>query len=259
MTTTLETFLRRGERKAGPLALLAAAGLTLLVPWGLARWLDARAALAAEAADSLEAVRADLELDLAERRALRDLASRDLARARADAASLSKSRRALFEDGLALSEERRLLEKQWEILTLWVKVDPAADRLHFVRGDQTAESLPLGGAVPRIVGETGKPLPRSAVIASKERFAHPERPKVEQGAGPLQWEPPQVGTSARAAALGEFVTFTREGLVAHGPPLKPAEHDAYPHLCLSLPLATARALYAKAFLGTKIVLEAGTR
>ncbi len=97
-------------------------------------------------------------------------------------------------------------------------------------------------------------MPRAAAIMSKERFAHPERPRSEQVGGQLQWEPPQVGTSVRANALGEYVMFTREGLVLHGPPLRAAEHEAYPHLCLSLPAATAARLYAKSFVGTKIAL-----
>ena len=42
----------------------------------------------------------------------------------------------------------------------------------------------------------------------------------------------------------------------HGPPLKAAEHEAYPHLCLSLSRPVAARLYALSFVGTKILLAA---
>ena len=113
----------------------------------------------------------------------------------------------------------------------------------------------MAGARARPVGGEKRALPAGAVIISKERFASTERPRFEQAGGQLQWDPPQVGTSVRANALGEFVLFTKEGLVLHGPPLKKAEHEAYPHLCLSLPLAAARRLYAQSFVGTKILLH----
>ncbi len=94
-----------------------------------------------------------------------------------------------------------------------------------------------------------------AVIVSKERFAHAERGKSEVTGGRLDWEPPQVGTSARARALGENVLFTREGLIIHGPPLDKAEHESYPHLCLTLPAATARRLYDRSFIGTRVLIK----
>ena len=125
-----------------------------------------------------------------------------------------------------------------------------------MRGDQIAASLLLAGARPRAVGGETRPLPKTATIVSKERFASTERPKSDQVGGLLQWEPPQVGTSVRASALGEFVLFTKEGLVMHGPPLKEAEHEAFPHLCLALPRTAASRLYMQSFVGTKILLAA---
>ena len=259
MSRSLESTLRTLDRRARALEVLGAAAAVLGMLWMLHSWLDARASLAADERAALAVARADLELDLAERQSLRDLASRDLERAKANAATLSRSRRELFEGGLALSEERRLLEKQWEIMSTWIRVDEASDKVHLMKGDQTAESLPLDGARPRPAGGDARPVPRSAAIISKERFAHPERPRSDQVGGTLQWEPPQVGTSLRASALGEHVMFTREGLVLHGPPLKEAEHEAFPHLCLSLPSKSAARLYAKSFVGTKILLTPETR
>ena len=254
MSVPLEARLRALDRRVGALGLAVAGGAVLASLWLMGRWVSAHAAIAADERMALSVAREDLELDLAERQALSDLVSRDFARAKISAATLSRSRKALFEGGLALSEEKRLLEKQLEIMSLWIRLDEEADKIHLMRGDQIAQSLLLDGARPRAVGGETRPLPKSATILTKERFASTERPKSEQVGGQLQWEPPQVGTSVRASALGEFVLFTREGLVLHGPPLKSAEHEAFPHLCLSLPRAVAARLYTQSFVGTKILL-----
>jgi len=256
MSETLESRLRALDRRVGALGLAAAGAAIIGCLWLMGRWVAENAARAADERAALAVAREDLDLDLAERRALSALVSRDFARAKASAATLSRSRKALFEGGLALSEEKRLLEKQLEIMSLWIRLDEEADKVHLVRGDQIAESLLLAGARPRAVGGETRPLPRTATIVSKERFASTERPKSDQVGGQLQWEPPQVGTSVRASALGEFVLFTKEGLVMHGPPLKEAEHEAFPHLCLSLPRAVAARLYSQSFVGTKILLAA---
>ncbi len=259
MSETWEGRLRALDRRVGALGLAAAGGAVLVSLWLMGRWVSAHAAIAADERTALAVARVDLELDLAERQALSDMVSRDFARAKVSAATLSRSRKALFEGGLALSEEKRLLEKQLEIMSLWIRVDEEADKLHLMRGDQIAESLLLAGARPRAVGGETHPVPKSATILTKERFASTERPKSEQVGGQLQWEPPQVGTSVRASALGEFVLFTKEGLVIHGPPLKAAEHEAFPHLCLSLPRAAAARLYSQSFVGTKILIGTGAK
>ncbi|MFI5361945.1 MAG: hypothetical protein ACHQ49_08255 [Elusimicrobiota bacterium] len=249
-----DRLLRALDRRVPLPELLAVAALLLLAPWALQSWLAARARLADGDAESSAAALDDLEQELSERQALRDLVSRDLSAEKKNAASLSVSRRALFEGGLALSEEKRLLEKQLEIMTTYLQIDVKGDRVQVMRGDLATETLPLGGARPRAVGGDKKPLPRAATIVSKERYAHAERGKSEVTEGRLDWEPPQVGTSARARALGENVLFTREGLVIHGPPLDKAEHEAYPHLCLTLPAAVSRRLYERSFIGTRVVL-----
>lgn len=256
MSAALVRRLRALDRRVGVIGLAATGGAVLVGLWLLGRWVSAHAAIAADERMALAVAREDFELDVAERQALGDLMSRDFVRAKASAATLARSRKALFEGGLALSEEKRLLEKQLEIMSLWIQFDAQADKIHFMRGDQVAESLSLAGARPRVIGAEARPLPRFAAIMTKERFASTERPKSEQVAGLLQWEPPQVGASVRASALGEFVLFTKEGLVIHGPPLKKAEHEAFAHLCLSLPRTVAARLYAQSFVGTKILLAA---
>ncbi len=254
MSATLESRLRALDRRVGALGLLAAGGAVLACLWLMGRWVSAHAEIAAGERTALSVAREDLSLDLAERQALSELVSRDFARAKVSAATLTRSRKALFEGGLALSEEKRLLEKQLEIMSFWIRLDAEADKIHLMRGDQIAESLLLAGARPRVVGAETRLLPRSATILTKERFASTERPKSDQVGGLLQWEPPQVGTSVRASALGEFVLFTKEGLVIHGPPLKEAEHEGFAHLCLALPRAAAARLYSQSFVGTKLLL-----
>lgn len=251
----LEYWLRRGDRRASGLALLGAGLAALSLLWMLESWLQAHAALAESQREAAQAAREDLELELSERQHLRELLAKDLRRAKEQATSLSKSRRALFEGGLALADERRALEKQLEMMTTFLQLDGERDRVHVMRGEQAYESWPLEGAQARAAGGESRPLPKLAVIVSKERFAAPERGRSVQQDGRLDWEPPQVGQSVRANALGEHVMFTREGLVVHGPPLKKAEHEAYPHLCLSLPAHTARRVYLRSFIGTKILLK----
>lgn len=251
---SLDDWLRLSAERAGAPALLLAGASVLVAGWMLQSWLGARAELAAGARAAAAASREELELQLAERAALRDLVAEDLARARESASSLTRSRRALFEGGMRVSEEARLLRKQWEIMSTWIRVDLEGGRVHVMNGEQSAQSLPLEGAAPRAVGGETRPLPARAIIASKERFAHPERPVADSAGGLLRWEPPQVGTSVRANALGEYVLFSREGLIVHGPPKKESEHEAFPHLCLTLPAGTARRLYAASFIGTRLEL-----
>ncbi len=246
--------MRIDDRAPLPVLLLAGA-LLLFVPWELQSWLTAHARITDGEGDAAFVARDDLDQEIAERQALRDVVARDLAATKKNAASLSVSRRALFEGGLALSEEKRLLEKQWEIMTTYLLVDAANDRVQVMRGEQAFETWPLKGERPHAAGAEKKALPKIATIVSKERYAHAERGKSEETGGRLDWEPPQVGTSARARALGEDVLFTREGLVIHGPPLDKKEHEAYPHLCLTLPAATARRLYERSFIGTRVLLK----
>ena len=97
-------------------------------------------------------------------------------------------------------------------------------------------------------------LPSTVRIVSKERFAHPERAKSEMVNGQLQYTPPQVDTSVRSNALGEYVMFTNSRLILHGPPLNSDDHEKFSHICLGLDLDAARKLYNSSFIGTKIIL-----
>lgn len=186
---------------------------------------------------------------------LRDERQRDLSVFQGQLEGITQSRRALYEGGLALQNEKRMLEKQVEIVLTYVLLDEETKKAHLMRGEQALESWVLG-STPTWFGGEVKPLPTVAAVISKERFAHPERGKSEQGPdGQLVWEPPQVGESVRANALGEYVIFTRGPLILHGPPKKAEEHAAFPHVCVGLTLPVARKLYTGTFIGTKVLFK----
>lgn len=81
----------RLDSSAPVLSLLAVGGLLLLVPWELQSWLAAHARLAAGRGDAALAALDDLDSEISERQALRDLVARDLAAAKKNAASLTVS------------------------------------------------------------------------------------------------------------------------------------------------------------------------
>jgi hypothetical protein len=240
--------------RAAPLAVAGCGIAVLLVLQGWRLSLKARAQRASSQNEALAERLDESSQALGDAAALRDDRDRKLARFRRGLPRLAEDSRRVYESGLQLQEEKRLLEKQLEIMTTYLLVDEAAGQVHLMRGEQALETYPTGFGAPRVLGGAKSASPSDTVV-SKERFAHPERPKAEQTAGQLQWEPPQVGTSARVNALGEFVVFTRGGLILHGPPAKEAEHSLYPHACLELSLPIARRLYAASNIGTRIVLK----
>jgi hypothetical protein len=254
----LDKWVTRGAKKAHPVAVCAA-GVLVLVAMNMGRQRLREQVVERRAALALLSPRLESTADaLAEASSYRDMKLKDLERFRAELSKLADSRRALFEGGLQLQEERRLLEKQWEIVSTYLLVDQDNKRVSLMRGDQALESYPFTYDPPESFGGEARPVPKEAVIISKERFAHPERPKSEEVAGQLQWEPPQVGTSVRANALGEFVVFTRGPLILHGPQKKEDEHKAFAHVCLGLSKVTAQKLYQNTFIGTRVVIKPAT-
>ncbi len=242
------------ERCARPAraAWVAAAGLGVILALQTAIvWVRARAERRLADAASAEEALDDASMALSENASLLDLRAKDLSRFKNDLSKLTRSRRALYEGGLQIQEEFRLLQKQWEIMTTYLLIDEDARKISLMRGEQALETYAIGYP-PEAFGGEAKPPPPLSAIVSKERFAHPERGKSETVDGQLQWEPPQVGTSVRANALGEFVMFTKGSLVIHGPAKKTAEHLAFPHYCIGLSLSVARRLYQLSYMGTKI-------
>lgn len=179
----------------------------------------------------------------------------DLEQLKAGLGGHAQSQKSLFESGLSLQEERRLLEKQLEIMTTYLSIDPSLGRVFLLRDNQPLQSYLIAHVPLKAFGNAAAGLPSTVRIVSKERFAHPERGKSEAIDGRLQWVPPQVGTSVRSNALGEFVMFTNSALILHGPPVNADDHERFPHICLGLDREAARKLYRSSFIGTKIALQ----
>ncbi len=178
----------------------------------------------------------------------------DLEQLKAGLSGNAQSQKSLFESGLSLQEERRLLEKQLEIITTSLFVNPSLQRVFLMRAEQPLQSYLLSYVPLKAYAGAPVTLPGVVRITSKERFAHPERGMSEQIEGFLQWVPPQVGTSLRSKALGEFVMFTNSALILHGAPVNAEDHERFQHACLGLESEAARKLYRASFIGTKISL-----
>jgi hypothetical protein len=236
-------------------AQVAATGVVLLFTMQAAyHVMQTRAAELDAGLQSLIQARDQSALAASHFRGLAELKTQDLNNFKRGMANLAQSNKTLFEAGLSLHEEKRLLEKQWEIMTTYLSVDPALQRIFLMRGDQPLESYLIHYVPIKALGGVPTTVPNVVRIISKERFANPERGISEMVNGKLQWEPPQVGTSVRSNALGEYVLFTNSKLILHGPPVNPVDHEAFPHLCLGLSLEAARNLYQHSFIGTKILL-----
>src|SRR5437879_5836227 len=141
------------------------------------------------------------------------LKTTDLEQMKAGLGGHARSEKSLFESGLSLQEERRLLEKQLEIMTTYLFVNPALQRVFLMRAEQPLQSYLISYIPLQAFGGAQASLPSTVRIVSKERFANPERGTSEEINGVLQWVPPQVGTSVRSKALGEFVIFTNSPLI----------------------------------------------
>ncbi|MBI4376854.1 MAG: L,D-transpeptidase [Elusimicrobia bacterium] len=253
--TRIDHWLKKGVDNAHPVLVISLAVLVLLA-LNIARVaLRARAWQGEAAVKALSAMVEESAQGLAVNQSLRDLKAKDLSRFKVNLSTLTSSRREIYEGGLQLQSERRILEKQWEIMSTFLLIDEEIGKVHLMRMEQSLESYRLGYVPVQVFGIEPRPLPVAAVIISKERFAHPERPKSEEVDGQLEWEPPQVGNSARANALGEFVMFTRGPLIIHGPPRSPEEHEAFPHYCLGLDIKTARRLYNNSYIGTRVLIR----
>jgi|GEM_PF-1532429 len=192
----------------------------------------------------------------AELRSVRQVKAGRSAETKAAMSDMVKAKRTLYETGLALQEEKRLLEKQLEIMTTYLEVDQETSKINLSRGDQVIKDFPFAYSPLLSVGKENIPFSSLCRITAKERFAAPERGKTEKTEAGLQWSPPESGETARDKALGEFVVFTDSPLVFHAPVADAALHNAYPHLCAGLTLYSAKALYDKVFIGNKVLIKA---
>jgi hypothetical protein len=236
--------------------LVGLAGLILLgAGYGLQRYLQAEIQLMQYDLRALTQVQDQTAITESHYQDLADLKAHDVDQFREGMSNLAQSRKALFESGLSVQEERRLLEKQWDIMTTYLQINPSLQRIFLMRGDQPLESYLIDYVPIKAFGDLPDTSPRVVRIVSKERFAAPERGKSEMVNGKLQWVPPQIGTSVRSNALGEYVVFTNSHVILHGPPRTLADHEAFPHLCLGLSLEAARKIYQDSFIGTRIVIS----
>lgn len=241
-------------KKEIPAGLLTALGAGLLA----LLWLGG-----SQLSSKLEIVRADAAgmgeavsvsgAALEELRVLRDLKSKDAADYKKALGALAKSKRGVYEAGASLQEEKRLLEKQLEIMTVYLEVKEETGKISLMRGDHSLNDYPFQYSPLRVFGAVRQPMPPAVRITSKERFAQPQRGKVEEVSGGISWEPPQVGKDPRSGGLGEFVIFTDGPLILHGPAPKKELHDAFSHVCAGVTAYTAQKLFESAFVGTKIL------
>jgi hypothetical protein len=250
----MERLLTRLSETVSPY-LLAAVGLLLILSAHVGREQLRTQGLDLQQTEQLLAQLQDQSAQMASHyQALADLKAQDVNQFKEGMSNIALSRKALFESGLSLQEEKRLLEKQWEIMTTYLQIDPTLQRIFLMRGDQPLESYPIAYVPFQAFGGVAEAAPHVIRIVSKERFANPERGQSEMVNGKLQWEPPQVGTSVRSNALGEFVIFTNSHVILHGPPKNDTDHAAFPHLCFGLSSEAARKIYQESFIGTHIVM-----
>lgn len=236
-----------------PPGWLLALGAALLP----ALWFADRAMAVKLAAGRAEAARMEETVAasgaaLDDMRALRDSKLKEVSGYKEALKSQALSKKAVYEAGAALQEEKRLLEKLLEIITTYLEIDEASGKIRLMRGDHALNDYPFAYAPLKIFGSPAQKMPPSSRVTSKERYANPERGKVQELNGKLSWDPPQVGKDPRSGGLGEYVLFTDGPLILHGPPPAKALHEAYPHICAGLTAHTARLLFENTFVGTKI-------
>ncbi len=253
---TFVGFQKRLFRPAHPIAGFLVGLLVLTGLYEANRWIHDRVLAENQELSSLKKSAEQLAVVHDHYALLRDLKERDVSQFKAGFSGLAKTRKTLFESGLSIHEERRLLEKQLEIMTTYLIINPSLQRIFLMRGEQPLQSYLITYIPLRSFAGAPDTLPPSVRIVSKERFANPKRGESEQVNGQLQYTPPQVGTSLRSNALGEYVIFTNSKLILHGPPVKPEDHEKFPHICLGLDLEAARKLYRTTFIGTKIIVSA---
>ena len=239
------------EIPAGLLAALCAGLLGLL--WLAGSRLSAKLEVVRGEAALMAAAVTSSGAALEELRVLRDLKLKDAAAYKAALRDLARSKKAVYEAGASLQEEKRLLEKQLEIMTVYLEIKEETGKISLMRGDHSLNDYPFQASQLLDFGAVKPPVPAAFRIISKERYAHPERGKVEEAEGKLSWEPPQVGKDPRSGGLGEFVLFTDGPLILHGPAPQKKLHEAYPHICAGVTAYTARKLFDNTFVGTKIL------
>src|SRR5262245_8398513 len=126
--------------RAHPAAVIGFGVVTLAVLYALPRWIDQRYTEERQFGWELSRV---LDQTAAAREhigSLDLLKNTDLDQIKAGLSGHALSQKTLMESGLSLQEERRLLEKQLEIMTTTLFVNPSLQRIFLLRADQPLQS-----------------------------------------------------------------------------------------------------------------------
>ena len=249
MRTLKETLWGRIPRVY---ALVSGAVITVLL-WSAGHEMAGQLQSVKEDAERLERAAAVSGAALENLRALKESRSEDAQWYKKELKKLARSSKTVYDTGVSLQEEKRLLEKQLEIMTTYLEVSEKTAKISIMRGGRSLYDCPFSYSPLKLFGDGIKNMPRSARIISKERFAHPQRGKVEEINGKVSWEPPQAGKDPRSGGLGEFVIFTDGPLVIHGAPPKKELHERFPHACAGVSAYSAKKLFENTFIGTKII------
>ncbi|MFH1618756.1 MAG: hypothetical protein ABIG11_02525 [bacterium] len=237
----------------GFIRLSGTAALVFL--WFCGTYVSRREALLKQELCRLEALSSSFRVGLEELNSTRELRYKNVRNYRKTVAAIAKSSSKVFAEGFSLQEEKRLLEKVLEIVDTSLEMDLDSGKIHLMRRKLAVKEYPMQNPGLKPSGKKAGSMPVSCRIISKERFAQPERGKVEETEGKIVWKPPQAGTSPRSAGLGEYVIFTDSPLIFHAPASNAALHDTYPHFCAGLTLYSARRLYKSSFIGNRIVFK----
>ncbi|MBI4056073.1 MAG: L,D-transpeptidase [Elusimicrobia bacterium] len=183
---------------------------------------------------------------------INSMKTKDIQKIKSVLVSQTKTQKKFYEENLILADEKRQLEKQWDILITYLMLDAETGKLKLMKGDQAAKNYKVEPVQcwGNYILENNKPI----TVTSKERFAHPERGRVEIQEGQLNWIPPQVGPASRNLALGEHVLFTNTSLILHAPAKDKQQHEAYPHCCIPMRSGTAKQVYDAVYVGSRILV-----
>ena len=110
------------SKPAVGLAVLAAGLLINFGMYRLTQWLGSQILAAEEDLVRLERMAEEGGQAAAEFRSLREMKERDMAVFKSGLSSLAQTKKTLYESGLSLQEEKRLLEKLLEIMTTSIRV-----------------------------------------------------------------------------------------------------------------------------------------
>src|SRR5262249_9089163 len=135
-----DALLDRISHPAHPVAVVSSGVIVLAGVVLMTRWLDHH--LASQRAYNTELARTLDQASAAREHmaSLETLKTNDLEQFKAGISGNAQTQKTLFESGLSLQEERRLLEKQLEIMNTSLLINPSLQRIFLMRADQPLQS-----------------------------------------------------------------------------------------------------------------------